>query len=116
MSNKLMYLHDAGDSHSSLYQLETTVKDINDCRVEIRFAEQDCNWTDKVRGKIAAKLKDHGNGVTVKFMGSKKIELDYSQLVEMMILLQYYNEDSDISNFKSTFIKMLPMRNKDESS
>ena len=53
----------------------------------------DASWTQLVSGKQLAYLKDHGNGVQVKFRESGVINLDYGQLQELELLLAEYRAD-----------------------
>jgi hypothetical protein len=75
----------------------------------MKFYENDSQWAEHVRGKKAVTMKDTGDGVNIKFRNSKsKIELDYSQLVELMMLLKFHNEDSDLqSRYTHSFTKLL---------
>ena len=106
--NKMVYVDNGGDGSKNLYEFETIRNDMNDGKVVMRFYENDVGWTDLVRGKNAATLKDNGDGVTIKFWGGDKIKLDYSQLQELAMLLQYDNEDSGRHRFTSTITKLKP--------
>lgn len=43
-------------------------------------------WSEHIRGTVAVKYKDNGDFVTIK-SDRYKIELDYSQLLELQLLL-----------------------------
>jgi len=52
------------------------------------FASKLGQWVSSYKGKVAAKITNSGNGYVVDFHGGKTIELDYSQSVELMLLLK----------------------------
>ena len=107
MSNKTIYLYNSGDGTVSSHELKVTKDELDDRRIKLKFDKNDQQWTELVRGKTAGTLKDHGNGITIKLRDKKKpIELDYSQMVDVQLLLKYYLEDSGLTSFKQTIRKL----------
>lgn len=104
--SKVTYVEGFGQYETSIYDMETTRKYYNDGKVVMRYSPLDAGWSPHVRGQVAAKLKDNGNGVKIKFDDGTKIKLDYSQVQELYILLDYYNYDSELTNMGPTITKM----------
>lgn len=100
----MIYIINNGDGSSSMYKLETTRNEINDSRIKMSFFGT--GWTTMVREKEAVKLKDHGNGVKIKFRSGTKLDLDYSEVEELATLLKFYNEDSECNQFSSKITKL----------
>lgn len=46
-------------------------------------------WSENWRGKLAGRLVDDGNGVTLE-LGEKRVRLDYDELLSLEILLKEY--------------------------
>ena len=55
-------------------------------------------WVDSIKGKVAAKLLNTGNNYVIDFSDGKTVELDYSQSVELMILLNEAEKDVKINS------------------
>jgi len=102
--NKLIYITDAGDGYTSMYKVETLKTKINDSRIKMSFYGD--SWSEHVRGKEIVKLKDHGNGVNIKFKSGTKIELGYDEVEKLEALLKFYNEDSGCNQFITNTIKL----------
>ena len=101
--NKLIYIVDGGDGYSSVYKLETLKSNINDSRIKMSFYGD--TWSEHVRGKKIVELKDHGNGVHIKFKSGTKLKLDYDEVTELEAILKFYNEDSECNQFISKTTK-----------
>jgi hypothetical protein len=50
-------------------------------------------WNEDIRGSLAGSLQDDGNGVIIKMDGLKKLELDYMQAQQLLILLLSNNNE-----------------------
>lgn len=97
---------DPGDGNITLYHVQVTNNEVNNQQIKLSFHKDDVHWTEKVRGKTAVKLHDDGNGVKIKFQDRKNhIELDYSEVDEMYMLLSYYQQNSGFSKFIPTYKK-----------
>lgn len=94
--NHVLIEYDGGDDYKSMYELFADRTSL-DTVIKMIYSKKDKGWDDKVRGKQAASLKDHGNGVCIR-MGKKTINLDYSQAAELLILLVYYYSNSEIES------------------
>ena len=103
--NKILFEYNGGDGERSVYEGRVTKNEFNDQRVELRFYKGDQSWCIPFRGATAAELKDNGSNVKIKLYNGQKIELDYSDLVDLMLLLVYYEENSGFSNFFSSYKK-----------
>jgi hypothetical protein len=44
-------------------------------------------WADDIIGTIAASIQDTGDGLILKINGMKQVKLDYSQALQVLILL-----------------------------
>jgi argininosuccinate synthase len=104
--NEISYIETYDNGEASIYDLETIDAHANTGKVLMRYSPLDNAWTSLVKGEVAVKLKDTGDEVKIKFDNGKKIKLDYSQLQELAMILQYYNEDSGLVNLKPTIKKM----------
>lgn len=114
MSKKLILQQTDCYGEVSTYDAEVTRNDPNDHRIKMKYHENGHGWTDLVRGKTAVKLHDDGDGVTIKFRGKKKsVRLDYSQLVELSILLDYYHENSGLDDSSYDVTKFTELKNED---
>lgn len=102
---KITIFHNSGDGDVSLYQAQVTNNEINNQRIKLSFHKDDTHWTETIRGKTAVKLHDNGNGVKIKFRDRDPIELDYSEVSEMYMLLSYYQQNSGFSKFIPTYKK-----------
>ena len=94
-AEKYVMIERSFDGTSSTYEVEAEKHNRNDVRIKLKFAADDPEWTDSVRGKTAVKLKDNGNGVKITFRNwlpdiRKVIFLDYSELVELKMLIEAY--------------------------
>lgn len=55
-------------------------------------------WASSARGEAVFKLEDHGNGVKING-GNINLDLDYSQILQLHILLRLkFETDSNMSN------------------
>jgi len=100
---KRKYVIDHNDGETSSYEMEVTANQLNNHKIKMFFDKDSASWTDLVRGKICAELKDHGNGVKIKFPShhnkkDHKISVDYSEILELYLLLDFYFKGSDILN------------------
>lgn len=93
--NHILIEFNNGDDSSNIYELFVSDRKHNETIIKMIYSMKDDGWSDKVKGKQAASLKDNGNGVSIR-MGKKTINLDYSEMVELLLLLVYYHSDSDI--------------------
>ena len=106
MKNPMIFINDSGDGQSpSMYKLETTRNEMNDSKIKMSFYGNDLNWSDNFRGKTAAKLEDHGNGIKIRIKGGT-IALGYDEVIEVLSLLRYYTEDSDVQQFSNHLVKL----------
>lgn len=85
------------DDDASVYDAITTIQQVNNTQIELRYSKKLGNWTNLVRGKIAVKLHDHGNGARLTFRGDpfNPVELDYSEIIELYTILTQYFAMSD---------------------
>jgi hypothetical protein len=51
------------------------------------------DWNNDIKGSLAGSLQDDGNGVIIKMDGLKKLELDYMQAQQLLILLLSNNNE-----------------------
>lgn len=51
------------------------------------------DWGDQLVGRVAASIQDDGNGIIIKMEGIKKLELNYSQAQQLLILLLSNNQE-----------------------
>jgi hypothetical protein len=68
------------------------------------FRSNNTDWSEDSRGGLSLTLDDDGNGVIVRFEGSKKIKLDYNQAQELFILL-LHTQDTELE-FRESKITM----------
>jgi len=106
MENKITYVCDSGDGESRMYDIGVVHDETNNQKISMSYSQIDGGWTSLVRGKVAVKLKDNGDGVKIKFDNGRKIKLDYDQIETLSMLLMYYNEDAGFSNFVSKMKKI----------
>ena len=106
MSKPMIFINDSGDGQCpSIYKLKTTKNEMNESAIKMTFYKNDYSWSDNVRGAVAAKLEDNGNGIKIR-INSGTIALGYDEVIEVLSLLRYYTEDSDITQFKNNLIKV----------
>lgn len=89
---------------SSIYEFFVSDRKVHETVIKMLYSDKDKGWTDKVRGKQAASLKDDGNGVRIR-IDNKTINLNYSQMVEILLLLVYYYSDSEIEQSVANITK-----------
>lgn len=96
---KIYYLESnnmASGGHYSATLLSDTVK---------LFHSKVGEWTDKCKGKLAAKLVEHDDfemSVVITFSGGKKVDLTFGELCDLRLLLDAYK---DSGNKFTTYIK-----------
>jgi hypothetical protein len=79
------------DSHSYDIRIEDDVYTIS--------RSNDSNWVDP--GEEVASIEDHGNGLLIQ-IGETEIDLDYSEVEQLMALLLAYNtERIELREFKT---------------
>jgi len=109
MNDKLMVFDWAGgDQYHLRYRLSVENDETNDYRIRMIYDPSDEGWSDNIRGRTAMRLRDYGNGVKIKY-GNKKIDLDYSEICELFMLLEYYFKHSGVSDEEATVTKFLPV-------
>jgi hypothetical protein len=59
--------------------------------VELKYSFSG-NWNESIVNTVAASIMDDGSGVQIR-IGKKKINLDYSELSQLFILLSYRNKE-----------------------
>lgn len=84
MKTKGFYFDPEGCHYSFVSNEET-----NNSSVRL-FHSRYGEWTDKCKGKLAARLLDDGNGVDLTLNG-KQARLNYSELFELNLLLSEYS-------------------------
>lgn len=47
-------------------------------------------WSSHVRGEKIGEIKDDGNDITLSFIGRLDLKLDYNELFELKVMLDYY--------------------------
>ena len=62
------------------------------------------NWADTIVGTIASSIQDTGDELILKISGLKQIKLDYSQALQMLVLL-LNNSQEKIEIRESILIK-----------
>lgn len=62
------------------------ISEVNGNIINMRRSKSD-SWSSHVQGEHIGSIKDSGDGVKVK-LGKKTINLDYSELVELMCMLE----------------------------
>ena len=77
------------------YDLHIISNEINNRMYILKTGINDYSWVPEHRGKELIKLKDNGNGVKIKLKSGKTIKLDYGELEEFRIMLDYYNHRND---------------------
>ena len=96
------------DTEKTLYDIKIDVHNTDDKTIQVFYSELDSSWTEKCRGKLASKLKLHGNGIKIQFPGSKKpIELDFSQFAEIQMMCDLYSKLLDSNPEKYTLLKKM---------
>jgi hypothetical protein len=85
------------DDECSSYVAYVEVNDIDDKRTNLSYDPNGGDWSEHVRGTTAASLHDNGEGVEIEF-DKKTIELNYSQLIEIYMILTHYFFDSGIND------------------
>lgn len=102
------------DGHDSAdYDLSVT-KDVRggigqtwDQRIKMTYGHIS-NWTEHTKGTLAATLKDGGDSIIVD-IGDNHIELDYSEIQQLYVLLMYYNDFSKLDpNTQEIFFHKTP--------
>ncbi len=53
-------------------------------------------WSSHVRGERIGEIKDDGNDITLMFQDRTDMKLDYSELFELKLMLDYYYKESKI--------------------
>ncbi len=108
MDKKIYIVDKSGDGNSSIYTAKLHSEPDN-TSVKLFHSGIDSGWSEKCRGKLAGSLLDHGNGVTVKFK-DKKINLDFSELEELRMMLNQLSKLTVINNKYNTheFLELTP--------
>jgi len=67
-----------------------------DQRVNMKYGHNS-GWAPHVVGETAATLRDNGDGMKIS-VGGVKIALDYSELEQLLALLIFHNEVSELND------------------
>ena len=67
-----------------------------DQRVNMKYG-YNSGWAPHVVGETAATLRDNGDGMKIS-VGGVKIALDYSELEQLLALLIFHNEVSELND------------------
>lgn len=76
----------------------------NDYNIELSYSKS-IDWSDNCKGEMCASIELGGDYAKIK-VGSKKITLDYSELLELKCLLFFENKDY-IEILETNAIKIL---------
>ena len=109
--NEITYVVDMRDGSNIMsYNFSTVRNQLNDTVMTMRFSPTDMGWTEKVRGHLCLKWKDHGNGVKVTFNNGKKIKLHYDELEELYLMMRYRHEDSETETYVPNVRKFIEVK------
>lgn len=87
------------------YEVGKTWKGHNKQIYHLKYGE-DSNWVDRIRGTEIMSATDTGNGVNIKSQDNfGKIKLNYAEVYELYILLDYYFKDMNAAYSEFEFIK-----------
>ena len=108
-SKNTIYVNNCGDGDScQMYEMSTNNID----KVKMQYYKRSSYWSNNVRGKTTATLVDNSNNITInlkKNLPNKKnlspITLDYDEVIELLLILRYYTEDSNITTFNNELMK-----------
>jgi len=103
MSNEIIYLNEPGDGTYSMHRMELhvdhTPRRDDPHRYVIGPWDKDSQWTAKaLSNPVDMVLVDHGDGVQVTAKHhedgiSETINLDYAQIIDLMMLIDAYNRE-----------------------
>jgi hypothetical protein len=85
------------------YKIKVHEKKINDTVYRL-FRSKMGDWSEHLKGTVAAKLKDNGNGVVLKLEG-REINFDYCEVEEIALLLRTYRQHRNLNRSKLRFLK-----------
>lgn len=92
--NKVILIDDCGDGCPIIYEAETD-EDV----IVLSHSKYDATLREEYMGECVATLVDTGDSCIISFPDSEEVELDYGQVAELRMLLNYYNENSGMSDF-----------------
>ncbi len=82
---KALLLDDKTAAH---YSIQGKI-DMNDTDFKL-FMSKKGDWMPPFKGKVAAKLHDNGNYVTVQIRNKEPLRMDYAQLCELQLVMKEY--------------------------
>lgn len=77
------------DRHGEVNSYDYDISVSEDNTVELYYSDT-TDWAEP--GQRLATLSDDGNGIKI-LLGSKKIKLDYHEVVELLALLLFHHQD-----------------------
>ncbi len=84
MSDKTLLVREG----NAMYELFMNDLEPNKFNMKLVYSMIDSKWQNP--GEIALEVDSDGNGLTVRIPGKKKFKLDYSEAVELAIVLMEY--------------------------
>jgi hypothetical protein len=104
---EIIYLHESGDSLYSMHKMTVAEQDNGDPKYSIGPWEKDSQWLPAAFAHPEnVSIVEHGNGVELRIRrpGTESVQLvdlDFSQVTDLMMLLDAYNRDQRfVSSFK----------------
>lgn len=98
--NHLLIEYDPGDGEVGAYEVAVTKDEANDQRIKMWYSKTDSSWCKGVGGRECISLHDNGSGVCVKLPNGKDNFYDYSEIEYLMLILNYYHNDSHLDKWK----------------
>lgn len=71
-----------------------------DTSAQMYFSDTDCNWTESVKGTKCGYIEEVEDSILINISKDINIELDFAQLEELYVLLQFYMKEVQDSNPK----------------
>lgn len=96
----IVFMSDDGSGLVSLYSAER-----EDTIIRLRYHKDDSYWSDKIRNKVAIEAIVKDEYIEFETFKGTKFKLDYSEIEEMAMMLNYLNENSQLSRFVSRYKK-----------
>ena len=80
------------------HSVEYTIEAPSDEDVYFMRRSRNNSWSDHVKGELILTVFDTGNGFKIKWDTKPDKVLDYSQIVELTIMLNFLNDTSRMPN------------------
>jgi hypothetical protein len=86
-----------------VYDISLIDSGIEDKKIELKYSDINKSVYPEWKNRVIVEMNIHGNGVNVEFASGKKIEFDFAEIIELLIVLNVYNNKMFLNHEKHKF-------------